>query len=168
MEIRVVHINRPEDEQDDDRRERIRTRRDIQTILEQIMALSAQVAAALEQARKLDNVVDAVNKWGEGLQAQIADLKDQIVNNTPSLSEEDKQALAEITKELQENVARMPGQVVENTPQEGTGTQPAPETGPQPQPVANDPAPPENVAQPDQPAPETQPAPAADQSQPQG
>lgn len=137
-----VTIKRPE-ETDDDRRERARTRRDIQTILEQIMALSAQVAAALEQARKLDNVTAAVNKWGEALQHQIADLKDQIVNNTPSLSEEDKVALAEITKEIQENVAQMPGQVLENTPQAPADTTPAPEV--QPQPVANDPAPPADV-----------------------
>lgn len=104
------------------------------------MALSALVAAALEQARKLDDVTAAVNKWGEALQLQVADLKDQIVNNTPSLSEEDKAALAEIIKETQENIAKMPGQVLENTGNNG-GT-----VEPQPQPVANDPAPPENVA----------------------
>lgn len=166
MKVDVTFRNRPDDDREDDRRERIRTRRDIQTILEQIMALSAQVAAALEQARKLDNVVDAVNAWGAGLQAQIADLKDQIVNNTPSLSEEDKAALAEITKELQENVARMPGQIVENTGQTGSdgGTG---EVVPA-EPVANDPAPPEGEAAPVEAQPDGQPVPAEEPQPPQG
>lgn len=152
MEVRIVHINRPEDDLEDNRRERVRTRRDIQTILEQIMALSAQVAAALEQARKLDNVVDAVNAGFAALQKQVADLKDQIVNNTPSLSEEDKTALAEITGELQENIAKMPAQIVENTGQTGTGGSTG-EVVPA-EPVANDPAPPSGEAAPQEPAPE--------------
>lgn len=140
MEVRIVHINRPDE--DDERRERNRTRRDIQSIMEMIMALSAQVAAALEQARKLDNVMDAVNSWGEALQAQVRDLKDQIVNQSPSLSEEDKAALAEITKEIQENIARAPAAIMEGTgqtPSDGSTEPPPPVVA---EPVENDPAPP--------------------------
>jgi hypothetical protein len=148
MDVRIIHVNRPQDE-NDELAERARNRRAIKTILELLMALSAQVAAALEQARKLDNVFDAVNQWGADLQKQIADLKDQIVNQSPSLSEEDKAALAEITKEIQENVARAPAAILANTGSEGASGETEAPVAEAP-PVQNDPAPPtpaEEVAQ---------------------
>lgn len=148
MEVRIVHIDRPKS--DEDRDERDRNRRAIRSIWEVLMALSAQVAAALEQARKLDNVVDAVNAGFASLSEQVTSLKDQIVNQTPSLSEEDKTALAEITSELQENIARMPQNIVAGTGQTGSdgGTGEVPPV----EPVDNDPAPPTPTEELTQPA----------------
>lgn len=141
MDIRIIHETRPEME--DDARERRRHRQDIQIIKELLMALSAQVAAVLEQARKLDNVVDAMNAGFKALQDQVTSLKDQIVNQSPSLSEEDKTALAEAASEIQENIARMPQNIVAGTGQTGTDGG-AGEVAPA-EPVENDPAPPTPV-----------------------
>lgn len=138
MDIRIIHVDRPEVE--DDARARRRDRQDIETIKELLMALSAQVAAALEQARRLPNVVDAVNAGFAALSKQVSDLKDQIVNNSPSLSDEDKTALAEVTTDLQESIARMPQNIVAGTNQTGGDGN----TGvvPEAPPVQNDPTPP--------------------------
>lgn len=148
MEFRIVHINRPKNDEDLD--ERDRNRRAIRSILEVLMALSAQVAAALEQARRLPNVVDAVNAGFASLSKQVSDLKDQIVNNSPSLSEEDKTALAEVTTDLQESIARMPQNIVAGTDQKGQDGN----TGvvPEAPPVQNDPAPPTPTEDLNQPA----------------
>ena len=155
MEVRIVHIDRQKTEQDND--ERDRNRRALRSILEVLMALSAQVAAALEQARRLPNVVDAVNAGFASLSKQVADLKDQIVNQSPSLSEEDKTALAEVTTDLQESIARMPQNIVAGTNQTGGDGN----TGvvPEAPPVQNDPTPPtptedlnQPALQPEQPA----------------
>ena len=140
MEFRIVHINPPDREVEIERDRRDRNDYRIRAIMELLMALSPQVAAVLAEARKLDNVVDAVNVGFAALSKQVTDLKDQIVNQSPSLSEEDKQALAEATSELQENIARMPQNIVAGTGQ--TGTDGGGAVVPPVEPVENDPAPP--------------------------
>lgn len=166
MEItaRIIHETRPELE--DDARNRRRDHQDIQTIKELLMALSAQVAAVLEQARKLPNVVDAVNAGFAALSKQVADLKDQLINQSPSLSEEDKGALAESLTDLQESISRMPQNIVAGTGQTGSDGN----TGvvPEAPPVQNDPVPPTPTEELNQPAPPAEPAPPTDQPPTQG
>jgi hypothetical protein len=81
----------------------------------QIMAISAEVQAILDQARSLTSVVASVDAGMKALTAQVQQLQADI-KSTPSLSADDKTALLEATDDLTASIATLNADIPANTP----------------------------------------------------
>lgn len=80
------------------------------------MAISPEVQAALAGVRALNTFVPSVDAGIKALQAQITALQNQIANQSPSLSDDDKAALLEMTNDTQGMLTTLQTDIPANTP----------------------------------------------------
>lgn len=84
-------------------------------ILEKLDMISQEVQANLDQARALTTVVGSVNSGMQALTKLVSDLQDQIRNQAPSLSADDKAALLESTTDMQDSITTLKAGIPANT-----------------------------------------------------
>lgn len=92
----------------------------IEAKLEKIMALSPEVAAAAANVKTLTGIVPSIDAGMKALSQQVADLKNQIANASPSLSDEDKTALLGMTTDTQNLITTLQADIPANTAPAGT------------------------------------------------
>lgn len=84
-------------------------------IHEDQMTVSAEVKAALDLVRQNTSMVTSVDAGMKALSLQVSQLQDQIANQSPSLSADDKLALAEMATDLQGSISTLQGDIPANT-----------------------------------------------------
>ncbi len=110
----------------DDRELVVRAINLLASIYEVIMTVSPQVQTVLDLARSNSTVVASVDAGMKALMLQVADLKNQIANQTPSLSDDDKAALVSTATELQNSISTLSVDIPTGTPQAGSAAPPVP------------------------------------------
>ena len=85
------------------------------------MTVSAEVQKILDDVEQNKSIVASVDLGMKALQQQVADLQNQIANQTPSLSAEDKAALASAASDLESSISTLQSDIPANT-QGGSGS----------------------------------------------
>ena len=80
-----------------------------------IMAVSAEVQGLLDLAKQENTLVASIDAGMKALQAQVAALQAQIANGVPSLSADDKAALAETATDIQNSITTLTADIPSNT-----------------------------------------------------
>jgi hypothetical protein len=82
---------------------------------ERLMTVSAEVQAVLDDARQNKSLVQSIDLGMKALQQQVTDLQNQINNQSPSLSDDDKAALAEAADDLSSSISTLQADIPANT-----------------------------------------------------
>lgn len=82
---------------------------------ELLMAVSAEVQQVLDLAKQNTSVVASVDLGMKALKQQVADLLAQIASGTPSLSQDDKDALTATATEIQGSITTLQADIPANT-----------------------------------------------------
>lgn len=89
---------------------------------EKLMTVSAEVQKILDDVKQNKDIVASVDTGMKALQQQVKDLQDQITNQTPSLSAEDKAALTSAASDLESSISTLQSDIPANTtPAGGSG-----------------------------------------------
>ena len=104
----------------DDRELVVRAINLLASIYEVTMTVSAQVQTVLDLARSNSTLVTSVDAGMKALMLLVTDLKNQIANQTPSLSDDDKAALVSTATEIQNSISILSADIPSGTPQAGS------------------------------------------------
>jgi hypothetical protein len=84
-------------------------------ISEVIMSVSPEVQSLLDLAKQNTSVIASLDLAMKALNQQVADLKNQIATQSPSLSVDDKAALTQAASELQNSISTAQADIPANT-----------------------------------------------------